>query len=323
MGALFGLREQGMNREVELIKSLTQGLPRRQDTILGVGDDCAIVKAGPEQEWLLKTDAMAEGVHFLRDDPAVMVGRKAISRLLSDVAAMGGEPGSVLVTIGVPKDLDPAWLDGFYEGLRDVAKHHELAIVGGETIQTPGPFFCSLAMTGHVQPGKAILRSGARVRDAIFVTGDLGGSIAGKHLNFEPRIRESRWLVKQFEIHAMIDLSDGLAGDLRHLCEASEVGAELWTSFIPISRSAKQRAQSGESPLPALAAALSDGEDFELLFTVDPSEAVRLKDAWKEAFPETPLSCIGRIMEQPRLMLRDDQGLRPLTLDGYDHFNAS
>ena len=312
-----------MNREVELIEALTCDLPHRPDTVLGSGDDCAIVKSSPDRDLLLKTDAMVEGIHFTAQEDPVKVGHKAIKRLLSDVAAMGGEAGSVLVTIGLPRDFQMDWLQSFYKGMKEVALRHHLALVGGETTHTSGPFFCSIAMTGLVSPGKAVLRSGARVRDAIFVSGTLGGSLAGKHLDFDPRLKESQWLTKHFEIHAMMDLSDGLASDLRQLCHASQVGAEIWADYLPVSRDARLRARSGKTSKPPLAAALSDGEDFELLWTLDRSQAVALKDAWKEAFPDTPLSCIGKVIEQPEIYLKDDQGLRILPHHGYDHLQQS
>jgi thiamine-monophosphate kinase len=165
-----------------------------------------------------------------------------------------------------------------------------------------------------------VLRSGAKAGDAIFVTGELGGSLAGRHLEFEPRLAEARWLAEHFPIHAMIDLSDGLAGDLRHILKASRVGAELLKPAIPIHRAAKLRAQGGASAKPPLVAALTDGEDFELLFTVAGADAVRLLDAWKKQFPKLRLGCIGKITSAEGIMLRDKNGAQPLTSDGYVHF---
>ena len=165
-----------------------------------------------------------------------------------------------------------------------------------------------------------VLRAGARAGDAVFVTGELGGSLAGRHLDFEPRLEEARWLAAHFPIHAMLDLSDGLAGDLRHILEAGGVGAELLSSAIPISRAARLAAKAGSSPKPALVAALTDGEDFELLFTLPSAAAVPLLDAWKQPFPSLRLSCIGRITSQTGITLRDRHGARPLTAHGYTHF---
>jgi thiamine-monophosphate kinase len=165
-----------------------------------------------------------------------------------------------------------------------------------------------------------VLRSGAKTGDAIFVTGELGGSLAGKHLEFEPRLAEARWLAEHFSVHAMIDLSDGLAGDLRHILKASRVGAELLKPAIPISRAAKLRAKEGSRTKSPFAAALADGEDFELLFTVAGADAVKLLDAWKKQFPKLKLSCIGKITAGEGVTIRDQTGVQPLTAHGYVHF---
>jgi thiamine-monophosphate kinase len=144
--------------------------------------------------------------------------------------------------------------------------------------------------------------------------------LGGRHLDFEPRLAEGRWLAEHFTVHAMIDLSDGLAGDLRHILEASGVGAELLASAVPVSRAAKQLAREESSAKPPLLAALTDGEDFELLFTVASRSAVPLLDAWKGQFPDVKLSCVGKITATPGLRLRDERGLREFNLRGYEHF---
>ncbi len=178
----------------------------------------------------------------------------------------------------------------------------------------------SIALLGTVARGKQILRSGAKIGDAIFVTGELGGSLAEKHLDFEPRLAEARWLAENFPIHAMIDLSDGLAGDLRHILKASGVGAELLKSAVPISRAAKLTARKSSSAKPAFVAALTDGEDFELLFTVASKDAVKLLDAWKKKFPKLKLSCIGKIVAGEGILIRDKSGSHKLNANGYVHF---
>jgi thiamine-monophosphate kinase len=165
------------------------------------------------------------------------------------------------------------------------------------------------------------LRAGAKVGDAIFVTGELGGSLAGRHLDFEPRLTEARWLAESFSIHAMMDVSDGLAGDLPHILRASGVGAEVLKSAVPISRAAKENAKRGDAAKPAFVAALTDGEDFELVFTVASKQAVPVLDAWKKKFPDVKLSCIGRIIAGEGIRLRDKTGIRPFTAHGYVHFS--
>jgi thiamine-monophosphate kinase len=172
-------------------------------------------------------------------------------------------------------------------------------------------------LIGLVAEGKIIYRRGARAGDAIFVTGELGGSLLGRHLEFAPRLAEARWLADHCEVHAMIDLSDGLAGDLPHILRASGVGAELLAKAIPISRAARLQAKSGK---PALAAALTDGEDFELLFTVASPAAVLLLDAWKAQFPKLRLSCVGKIVPGSGLLLRDHSGVKEVSAHGYVHF---
>jgi thiamine-monophosphate kinase len=164
------------------------------------------------------------------------------------------------------------------------------------------------------------LRSGAKAGDAIFVTGELGGSLAEKHLEFEPRLAEARWLAEHASIHSMIDLSDGLAGDLPHILKASGVGAELLKSSIPISRQAKLAARKSSSAKPTFLAAMTDGEDFELLFTVAAKSAVKLLDSWKKQFPKLKLSCIGKIVAGDGVLIRDKGGSHKLNAHGYVHF---
>ena len=165
------------------------------------------------------------------------------------------------------------------------------------------------------------MRSGAKPGDALFVTGELGGSLSGRHLEFEPRLAEARWLADHFSIHAMIDLSDGLAGDLRHIVHASHVGAELLDKSIPVSRVARLAAKGGASGKSPLLAALTDGEDFELLFAVASRDAVPLLDAWKKQFPELKLTCIGKITAGEGVTIRNKEGIRPMAaVHGYEHF---
>jgi thiamine-monophosphate kinase len=233
---------------------------------------------------------------------------------------MAGTPTAALVTLALPRAFDAAFIESIYAGMNTLARRHELAIVGGETTTNPERILISVALLGTAPRGKAVLRSGAEVGDALFVTGELGGSLASKHLEFEPRLVEARWLAQHFSIHAMLDISDGLAGDLRHMLKASRVGAELLSSAIPISREARRAAKAESSAKPPLLAALTDGEDFELLFAVAGRDAVPVLDAWKKEFPKVPLTCIGKIIEGDMVTIRDKQGVRPLTAHGYVHF---
>lgn len=307
--------------EFALIARLTPGLPGNASVIVGAGDDCAVLDAGaPDRHLLFKTDAVVEGVHFTSDTPPEKIGRKALARCLSDIAAMAGAPDAALVTLGLPRNYEPGRVERAYAGLGELARAHGVAIVGGETTTSPGRLFLSVALLGHVPKGKAVLRSGARPGDALFVTGELGGSLAGKHLDFEPRLAEARWLAEHFHLRALIDISDGLAGDLRHILRASGVGAELGADSIPASRAAKVAARGSSSAKPPLLAALTDGEDFELLFAVAASDAAPLKDAWKTRFPKLRLTCVGKVTAEPGLRLRRRSGARVFTGGGYEHF---
>jgi thiamine-monophosphate kinase len=307
--------------EFELIARLAKSLPTNPTVVVGPGDDCAVLDAGQPDRWLLfKTDAVVEGVHFTRATAPEKIGHKALARCLSDVAAMAGTPAAALVTVALPQKFDVQFVEAVYAGLNSLARKHGVAIVGGETTANPERLLLSIALLGWVPRGKAVLRSGAKPGDAIFVTGELGGSLAGKHLEFEPRLAEARWLAESFSIHAMIDLSDGLAGDLRHLLKAGGVGAELLKTAIPIARAAKLLTKDRSSAKPPFVAALTDGEDFELLFTVAGADAVRLLDAWKMQFPELRLSCIGKITAGKGIAIRDKTGSQPFLSDGYVHF---
>jgi thiamine-monophosphate kinase len=274
----------------------------------------------PNHLLLFKTDAVVAGVHFTETALPERVGHKALGRCLSDIAAMAGTPTAALVTIGLPQTFEPEFVEAVYAGINALAQRHQVAIVGGETTASPERMFISVALLGWAGRGKCVLRSGAEAGDAIFVTGELGGSLAGKHLEFEPRLAEARWLAEHFAVHAMIDLSDGLAGDLRHMLRASRMGAELLSAAIPISRAARLAAKEGSSTKPPLVAALTDGEDFELLFTLASKDAVPLLDAWKNQFPKLPLTCIGKVKAGEGISIRDKDTVRSLKLHGYTHF---
>ena len=221
--------------ELELIARLTRSLPANASVVAGAGDDCAVLDCGQPGRYLLfKTDAVVEGVHFTPEARPEQIGHKALGRCLSDIAAMAGRPLAALVTAALPKNFSGGFVERMYTGINTLAQRHGVAIAGGETTSNPERLLLSISMVGEVERDRCVLRSGAKAGDALFVTGELGGSLAGKHLDFEPRLAEAQWLAGHFPIHAMIDVSDGLAGDLRHILLASRVGAEL---FSPISTS--------------------------------------------------------------------------------------
>ena len=310
-----------MMNEFELIHRLTRSLPTNETVVTGAGDDCAVLDVGlPDRFLLFKTDSVVEGIHYDPATPAEKIGHKALGRCLSDIAAMAGTPSAALVTIALPHKFDIHFVEGIYQGINALAREHAVAVVGGETTKNPERTLVSIAMLGFAPRGKAVLRSGAKPGDALFVTGELGGSLTGKHLEFEPRLVEARWLAEHFSIHSMLDLSDGLASDLRHILKASHVGAEILAKAIPIAREVRRMAKSESSAKPPLLAALTDGEDFELLFTVASRDAMPVLDAWKKQFPKLKLSCIGRITSGEGISIRDKDGVRPLTAHGYVHF---
>jgi len=308
--------------EFELIARLTRALPTNDSVVIGAGDDCAVLECGdPQRQLLFKTDAVVEGIHFTSETPPEQIGHKALARCLSDIAAMAGTPSTALVTLALPRKYSVEFVEKIYAGIKALAQRHGVAIVGGETTTNPERVLISISLLGFVPRGKAVLRAGAKVGDAIFVSGELGGSLAGKHLEFEPRLAEARWLAEKFSVHALMDISDGLAGDLPHMLRASGVGAELLKSAVPISRAAKATSRQGDAAKPAFVAALTDGEDFELLFTVASKTAVPVLDAWQKQFPKVKLSCIGKIIAGEGIRLRDQTGIRPLTAHGYVHFS--
>lgn len=264
---------------------LVERLPAGRGVVAGPGDDCAVVEAGGGEWLLLKTDSLVEGVHFLPGTDPVQVGRKAMNRALSDIAAMGGWPAHALVSLAVESDRSLAEVDGWYAGLTEAAAAFGCSIVGGETTRLPfAGAVITVSITGTVAPGECVLRSGAAPGDRIVVTGSLGGSFAsGRHLAFTPRLREARWLVTHHRPMAMMDLSDGLGSDLPRLAAASGVGYRVESNTLPCHAGSTFEEAAG------------DGEDYELLFTIRPEAVGELMADWSAAFPGTPLTVIGEI----------------------------
>ncbi len=275
--------------EDALIERLTAGLPLGSEIVVGAGDDCAVLEsADPETYSLLKTDCLVEGVHFSRDSDPEQVGWKALCRSLSDIAAMAGTPRAALVTLAAPPHHEIATIEGWYRGLRHAAERYQVSIVGGETSSLPDgtdTALLSIMLTGDVPRDRCLFRHGARVGDRIAVTGRLGGSLAsGRHLDFSPRLDEARWLSDTLRPTAMMDLSDGLAKDLPRLAKAGgDLGWRVDLDSLP--RHADCDA----------AAALGDGEDYELLLTLDSTFIGEQIAQWVAAFPELPLTLIGEI----------------------------
>jgi thiamine-monophosphate kinase len=293
--------------EDALVERLVGLLPVAGEAVVeGPGDDCAIVAGASSGDWsLLKADAVVEGVHFVAGEAMARVGWKALCRAISDVAAMGGLPLHALVSVTAAPETPWTRLRDLYRGLAKAARAYEVAVVGGETTHSNGPLVCSVFLTGRVEPGRCVRRSGGRPGDVLLVTGRLGGSFqSGHHLDFKPRLAEARWLTAHFLPNAMMDLSDGLAKDGPRLARASGCGLELEPSAVP-----RRRGCSVES-------ACAEGEDFELLLAVCPDQVDGVLKEWKRAFPRVPLTRVGRLLEA-------GEGLRPcaiFNLRGYDHF---
>jgi thiamine-monophosphate kinase len=250
----------------------------------GSADDCAIVETPRGKKYLvLKTDCVVEGVHFAPGTKASDVGWKAMMRPLSDFAAASAVPQFALITLIVPQQTKVAWVRGLYRGLRGAANRFKVRIVGGETSNTRGPIAISVSVIGFVEKFRAASRSGGRSGDDLFVTGRLGGALRRKHLKFHARIAESRWLTKAFSIHAMMDLSDGLGADLPRLARASKTGFDIELENLPLTRGA------------TIDNAISDGEDYELLFAVSPRDRNSLEREWRRKFPKLLLTRIGSL----------------------------
>lgn len=289
--------------EDELILRLTQDIVTLPEIIIGIGDDCAVIKKDEKYHTLLKTDTIVEHIHFTSEENPQRVGWKAAARVISDFAAMGGEPEALLITIILPPDTPTEWVEKLYTGIKSIAEVFRCSIVGGETSSTMlgSPKVISISGTGRVKPENLTLRSGGNPTDLIYVTGTLGGSIHGKHLDFTPRITEATWLAHNFKPSAMMDISDGIAKDLPRLAAQSKCGFELLQSAIPTN------------PNCTLEQALTDGEDYELLFTISAENKQPLEAHWASQFPHLKLTNIGKLTAYPHDVLTG----------GWDHFTRT
>jgi thiamine-monophosphate kinase len=335
--------------EFALIERIRRMLPKPHDTLLGIGDDCAVLRPTADRDLLLTTDLLVDGVDFTRQTiTPFRLGRKAMGVNLSDIAAMGGLPRAALVTLAIPPDEEIEFVDELYRGLQEEGAQFAVEVIGGD-LSASSTLMIGVTLVGDVEVGKAVTRSGAIPGEQIWVTGRLGAAAAGlmalkagfrlmddhveipyevsgslheairqtieRHLCPIPRIREGRALAQAGVASAMIDLSDGLASDLTHLCRESGVSATIREDQIPIDQAASAVAQRfGQEPL---ALALQGGEDFELLFTSswDPVDIAAM-------FPDAvTVTAIGKVWEAGHGCQLERQDGRAVALaGGYDHF---
>ncbi len=247
---------------IDLIKKNTSISSK---VIQGIGDDTAILPYKRGQYLLFTTDMLIEDVHFTQNMPAGAVGHKAIACSISDIAAMGGMPTFAVVSLGVPENLDTAYIKKLYKGMQKLGKGFNVDIVGGDTVKSES-IVINIALVGEVSNKHLVRRDGAKVGDKIFVTGPLGRSfVTGHHLKFIPRVKEAQQIVKKFKPTSMMDISDGLISDLGHILKLSGVGARIDEEKIPRRKKA------------TIEQAVCDGEDFELLFTLSPKESKKCK----------------------------------------------
>jgi thiamine-monophosphate kinase len=279
----------------------------------GIGDDCAVIPPTRHQQ-LVTTDPVIHGRHFDDSAPARAVGAKLLKRNLSDIAAMGGRPVAAVVSLALAPETATAWLREFYLGLAANARQYRLKIVGGDITQAPAGFFGAFLTLHGESAGRLITRRGAQPGDRLYVTGRLGGSLLGHQFRFTPRLAEGAWLATRSEVIAMMDVSDGIANDVESLTSQGLAPA-LSEATIPISPAATRMAR--KSGRPALAHALGDGEDYELLIVVRPvPRAARLARDWARRFPSLPLSFLGTFVPRGRVPA---EAIDLAAYRGYEH----
>jgi thiamine-monophosphate kinase len=299
------LREIG---EHELLAQILPRLTKSKRVVVAAGDDCAVLSfRGIQNLLVLKVDCVVEGVHFTESASPAAVGWKAMMRPLSDFAAMAAVPEFALITLAIAANKKQVWVRELYRGLKRAARRFDVAIVGGETSATVGGTMVAVSIAGYVQSKTWIGRNGGKVNDDLFVTGELGGSIRSRHLKFVPRLSEARWLASHFKIHAMIDLSDGVGIDLPRLARASSVGFQIEQDALPIARGCTIRQ------------AISEGEDYELLFALSRRNRSILESMWRKKFPRTRLTRIGKLIHPYARSSPAAPGF-PAPCRGYVHF---
>jgi thiamine-monophosphate kinase len=305
--------------ECEAIRRLAARLHPVEANRAGLIDDAAVCHGpGMDCDLVMTSDPVIEGVHFDHSVAPRAIGHKAVGRVLSDLAAMGATPLWLQIDVVAPGKRPMAELEAIYDGADALAQRHGAGIVGGDLADGP-VLELHVFGVGTVPVGTAVLRSGAQVGDRLYVSGQLGGSRKGRHAAFDPRVAEGGWLRENGWARSMMDISDGVLKDLGRLVQASGVGAELTAAHIPVSSAASEMAD-GQAPLEH---ALSDGEDFELLWSIDRNRQAAFEQAWADAF-ELSCCCIGTIVPAEQgVVLVDTAGNRQvISADGYEHFRT-
>ena len=309
VGQIFLEKQDGRMGEFDYIRWLRQRVAANPRVEVGIGDDCAVVDL-PTTKCLITTDMLLDGTHFrLAECGPRRVGRKVLAVNLSDIAAMGGRPTAAVVSLGLPRQGTGRIAEELFLGMEPLAQQFQVAIVGGDTNSWDGPLAVSITLLGEPGPCGPILRSGAKPGDWLLVTGPLGGSIRGKHFDFTPRVAEALELQKHCRPRAMIDVSDGLAADVGHLCEESGVGCVIVAERVPLGWA--------DGPRGGLDHALADGEDFELAFAVGPEEGRRLIAT--QPVPGITLTWIGEFTVALGLVLEQNGARGPIAATGYKH----
>lgn len=347
---MVGMKARPTIHEFDLIRALHRRHGRRTPSVIqGIGDDAAVITSRAGQWTVLTTDLLTEGVHFdLRTATMADIGFRAAAANLSDIAAMGGTPQHLLIALAIPRTGTRHHVLQLYRGMMAACRPHQVGLIGGDTSASRDGWFLSLTLVGIVPPRKVLFRSGARIGDLLYVTGTIGDALAGlrllseqpprakdhprtaalstrhrqflirRHLRPTARVVEGQWLNTHRFGTSAIDISDGLSGDLRHICEESHVGVELDLGALPVSPACRAYAASRE--LDPLSLALTGGEDYELLFTVSPRQRLRLeRTALEQGFS---LTCIGK-MHPLRFGIQavSPNGRRHrLANTGYEHF---
>ena len=314
------------------------GIPADKQVIKGIGDDCAVLRKDNRNCFLVTTDLLVEGVHFdLAWHPPFLLGRKTGAVNLSDIAAMGGQPRFALLSMAFPGSA-PAWLGDFLAGFHEILQEYDTSLVGGDTVKSSKDLCMTVTIIGEAAKDSVRYRSGAVSGDLVFVSGPLGDAAAGlalcraglsrdkpgpwqqllnAHLDPKPQVQLGRILAESGLVHAMMDISDGLATDLAHICKESGTGAEIFIENIPVSAQLKSAAGKMENQV--LDWALKGGEDYQLLFIVLPEEEQKLRNLVLEK-EGREIFCIGKIINGRGVFLADGRNRVEVSYQGYDHF---